>query len=54
MNLKMSVDNTKTCTDPSYFSGSVTTSGGAVMGNGYTLNCMPMIKYTDDYFESLL
>jgi len=54
MNMNMKVDNTKACTDPAYFTGDITTSGGAVIGSGYTLSCMPMIKYMDGYFESIL
>lgn len=54
MNMNMTVDNTRSCTDPAYFTGKITTSGGAVIGSGYTLSCMPMIKYLDGYFESIL
>jgi hypothetical protein len=54
MNLKLGIDNTRACTDPAYFTASIVTSGGAVMGNGYTLSCAPMIKYMDGYFESVL
>lgn len=54
MNMNMAIDNTRSCTDPAYFTGNITTSGGAVIGNGYTLSCMPMIKYLDGYFESIL
>jgi len=54
MNLNLGIDNTKACTDGAYFTASIVTSGGAVMGNGYTLSCAPMIKYMDGYFESVL
>lgn len=54
MNMNMTIDNTRACTDPAYFTGNITASGGAVIGNGYTLSCMPMIKYMDGYFESVL
>ncbi len=54
MTLNMTIDSAKDCSDPAYFTGTIAASGGAVIGNGYTLSCVPMIKYMDGYFESVL
>lgn len=49
----VTISNDDSKSGDSKFSGNITTSGGSKMADLYTTNDVPMVKYTDNYVESI-
>lgn len=50
---KMAISDDESKTGDNKLSGSISTSGGTKMADLYTINSVPMVKYTDNYVESI-
>lgn len=51
--MKVTISDDEWETGDNQFTGSITTSGGSEMADLYTVNEVPMVKYSDGYFESI-
>ena len=50
---KLSIADDESKSGDNKFSGSISSSGGTKMADLYTISSVPMVKYTDNYFESI-
>lgn len=51
--MKVNISNDDSKTGDNQFTGTITTSGSEKMADLYTIDDAPMVKYSDNYFESI-
>lgn len=51
--IKVNISNDESKYEDQRFTGTITTSGGEKMANLYTIEGAPMVKYVDNYLESI-